>query len=109
MRGTTLLTALLLAASSVRAEFELYLFEGTEYTGTSKVYESAGKHSLGFTASSWLFYNESPPGCCVTFCKGDTQTGYRCNADSSDSDVPTKYRFNRVVVQCGGDGPEQCF
>jgi hypothetical protein len=109
MRTVTLATLLLAAVSGARADFELDVFSGKSYTGTEKQYVQAGTHSLGFTAVSWLFYNESPPGCCVTFCNGKTQTGYRCNTDSADSNVASQYRFNKVVITCDKSGPPACY
>jgi hypothetical protein len=100
MRGTTLLTALLLAASGVRAEYQLYVYKGTKYTGTSKKFTTTGIYPLGFTAESWHYKNESPPACCVNFLHDETNTGYSCGDKDPDSSVASKHRFNKVVVDC---------
>jgi hypothetical protein len=101
MRGTTLLTALLLAASGVHAKYNLYIYSDWDYTGTQKEYTTTGTYSLGFTARSWHFTNIGAPALCVNFFHGSTNTGYSCAESDGDKVVAPEYQFNKVVVSEG--------
>ncbi|KAF9035633.1 hypothetical protein BJ165DRAFT_651382 [Panaeolus papilionaceus] len=98
MKFTTVL-AVVAAAASANA-FTISAWSGTSYTGTAFRTSGTGTHNLGFLAKSYQWNSPPGDGCCIKFCNGQRETGYRCPS-YSNSNVATANRFNKVVTGCG--------
>ncbi|PPR06342.1 hypothetical protein CVT24_002517 [Panaeolus cyanescens] len=95
----TAIIAVVAAATSANA-FTIAAWSNTGYTGTQFQTTGTGTYNLGFTAKSYKWISSGGDGCCIKFCNGSRETGYRCPAYNNPS-VASANQFNKVVTGCG--------
>ncbi|EPE36692.1 hypothetical protein GLAREA_08855 [Glarea lozoyensis ATCC 20868] len=91
--------ALLVAGlAAVTSAYRIDLWKDYNYQNTQRSYTTAGTHSLGFSAKSWIWTSAAGDGCCVVFCRGSTNVGKYCGgARKAESSAGT----TKVVIGCG--------
>ncbi|PPQ85534.1 hypothetical protein CVT24_009519 [Panaeolus cyanescens] len=89
-----------LAASASANAFTIAAWSNPNYSGTQFQTSGHGTFYLSFTAKSYKWISPGNDGCCIKFCNGSRETGYRCPA-YSNTNVLAINQFNKVVTGCG--------
>ncbi len=100
MQFTTTLVAATLALASSASAFRLTVWDYNGYSGASRAYTTVGVKTFPFYANSYKWESPDGDGCCVKFCSGSREVGYRCPAYNQPQSTSS---FNKVVLGCGSD------